>query len=333
MSFFLIVSVFLTACKPPPSQKILAMGTFCSINLFHDGRPELYKRLFDRIIQLENKFSVNIPASEISRVNESAGKSAVKVSDETFFVTKAALDAAYATDGAFNPLILPLTRLWNVSGLNPKVPTEAEIFEAKSHCDYRTIILNENERSIFLQDEKSAMDLGGITKGFVCDELRKILVEENVKNAVLNLGGNVFIFGKNPEKKDWQVAIRDPFSGEGAALVVFLEEGSVVTSGDYERFFEKDGEVFHHIIHWKTGYPSRGDLKSVSILSQKSMVADILSTAFFVMGWDESLKFLENREKYPSLIPDDVQVLAITKDKKVLTSKNFHVKITKNEFR
>ena len=324
----LVLCIFLVlmACKAPPPREILAMGTLCRINLFDDGSSKLYNRLFDRIIALDNKFSVNVATSEISKINDCAGKSAVKVSDETFFVVKAALEAAHATDGAFNPLILPLTRLWDVLGSNPRVPTNEEISEAQSHCDFRKVILDEANGTIFLEDEKSALDIGGIVKGYVCDELEKILVEERVSRAILDLGGNIFIFGKNsPDTQEWRVGIKNPFGENHAAIVVSLEDGAVVTSGDYERFFEKNGQIFHHIIDWKTGYPAISELKSVTILSKSAMVADILSTTLFVLGWEDGLKLIENR--------DDIKALAITKDRKTLVTKNLETKIVKNEFR
>ena len=292
--------------KTLPSQTRPVLGTVCTIQLFENGRQKYYDALFERLSEIEAHMSVNIPSSDIVRVNAAAGLEAVEVHEDTFKVVKTALAFAALTDGAFNPAGGALVQLWNIGGDAPHLPSQKEIDNALSYCDWRTVVLEDAQKtdgaqngtrskkpSIFLTKKGTALDLGGIAKGYAADELANILRSFHITSAIIDLGGNIYAVGKKTGGVHWRVGIKNPFDSTGApALAIALKDTSVVTSGVYERFFEKDGKRYHHLLDYTTGMPADNGLMSVTIINRSSMNADALATAVFVMGKEKGLKFL-----------------------------------------
>lgn len=306
LSLIFLFSFLLFSCeKKIGPQYQLSLGTVCFINLYDDGKKSVYDEIFERLSEIDSEFNGNNEDSEISKVNENAKKSAVKVSGDFAFVLKTALCAAEISGGDFNPALGKLIKLWGINTENAHVPLKSEIDEAKSLCDWKKIIFDEKNQTVFLDDAGILLDFGAIAKGFAADEIAKICKKNNVRRAMIDLGGNILAFGKKSESEKWKIGIKNPDEPEGeAAQVVFIEEGSVVTSGNYERYFIQDGKWYHHILDVKTGFPAEAGLKSVSVICKKSIVADALSTTFFVSGKEKSLvlkkifeeKFGENLE-------------------------------------
>jgi thiamine biosynthesis lipoprotein len=147
--------------------------------------------------------------------------------------------------------------------------------------------------TVMLKEEGMALDLGAIAKGYACDRTAEILKEKGIKHGILDFGGNVYALGTRPDGSPWRVGIKMPIIGE-SGLVCFLEvsDVSVVTSGGYERYFEKDGVIYHHLLDPKTGYPVSNGLLSVSIVAKSSTYADALSTACFVLGLGDGMKLV-----------------------------------------
>ncbi|MGL4982154.1 MAG: FAD:protein FMN transferase, partial [Treponemataceae bacterium] len=260
MKFLVMVIVlFCFSCKPQITiepYKQFALGTICSVNIFEHGSKQIYAQITELLSTIENEMSFNIPSSYISQININAGKKSVKVSENTYFVIKTALEYAKKSQGVFDPSIGPLVALWDIAGDNPHVPDEKEIQKLLPLVNYADVLLNDTEYSVFLKKEGMAIDIGGIAKGFAADEIRRLLTENNIPSGVIDLGGNIYAMGTKNDGSLWSIGIRDPIT-EGGTPVARIEaiNQSVVTSGAYERFFEQDGKRFHHILDTKTGYP------------------------------------------------------------------------------
>lgn len=284
-------AIFLASCKRPlPPQSQYTFGTVCSINLYESGSADLYAKLFGRLRELNDIFNNYSDASEISRVNRDAADMPVAVSQDFFVVLKTALDFAQLTDGAFDPTVGPLVKLWGF-GKEPRVPSQEEIDAAKKLVGWQNIILEgftDQEvaaaPTVRFKKKGIRIDLGAIAKGYAADCLVAILKSNDAKRASISLGGNVYVYGKKPGGSLWNVAVRDPNKAGQNAFMLKTQDATVVTSGAYERFFEQDGKIYGHIFDPATGFPAQSGLASVTIVSQTSMVADALSTSLFVLG-------------------------------------------------
>lgn len=220
--------------------------------------------------------------SDVWRLNHSAGE-AVEVSADTLAVLALAQEVAQRSGGAFDVTIAPVSALWDFKAAEPTLPPREALQAAAARVDYTQITLEGGRARL---GPGQSIDLGGVAKGYVADALAGFLTDRGVKSALVNLGGNVKALGAKPRRVPWQVAIQDPAGEPGASLAKLPlgENGSLVTSGVYERGFNLGGVRYHHILDPATGYPVQNGILSVTILAQSSMLADALSTACFVLG-------------------------------------------------
>ncbi len=262
-------------------------------------------------------FSNKIEDSEISRIN-SAGGNPVVVSDETVTLLRKAIYYGDLSNGAFDVTIAPVSNLWDFHAEAPALPAPEAIYEAVSHVDYKNILIDGN--TVRLLDPYASIDVGGIAKGYIADILKKYLKEQGVKHAVINLGGNVLAMGSRLDGSDYNIGIQKPFDMTGEPITsVRISNKSVVTSGTYQRYFEADGKLYHHILDPNTGYPCENNLTSVTIITNSSLTADALSTTCFLLGYDKSMRLIEQL--------DNVDAVFITNDNKIHYSKNFQHKL------
>ncbi len=301
----------LTSCeKPLGPQTRLYMGTVCSLNLFDKGTSGLYENMFTRLQEIEQTFSVNIPTSYISLINANAGKKTVSVPQEVILVLQEALRIAKKTDGAFDPTIGPLVALWGIGSDHPKVPSQEEISRVLPLIDYSKVIIDTQYNTVFLEKEGMALDLGGIVKGYAADQLTLIAQEHGVKQAIIDLGGNIYAYGTKTGSP-WNIGIKNPRDPAGTPIIKLQTENkSIVTSGAYERFFEQDGVRYHHILNPKTGYPQENEVISSTIISESSMLADALSTSSYILGCIQGLTLIESEKAEGIMIREDNQVFA-----------------------
>lgn len=297
--FFLVAAFFFSGCKVktvlPPQSKI-CMDTVCSVNAFEDGTIELYNSIFEKLDSIEKKFSLTIPDSEICLVNKNAGISSVEVSKEFLYVVKTAQKISELTDGALDISANPLIELWGINTDHAKVPDQDEIKAAMEKVDWKKITTDSD--SVFLEEKGMSINLGAIVKGYAADEIIKILKSYKVKKSVVDLGGNIYMFGKKADGSFWNVGIKNPKDPNATPmLIISTAEKSIVTSGNYERYFEKDGIRYHHIFDTKTGIPSANGTASATIVCSQSILADCLSTAFFVMGKEKAAAVIPTIEK------------------------------------
>lgn len=258
----------------------LQLDTF--VTLTADCDDKTLNAAFQKCAQFEKIFSRTIASSEVSRLNSAEDFTAV--SKHTKRIIERGIYYGNLSGGRFDITICPVSMLWDFE--NSIVPDRNEIAEALRSVDYEQIEID-GER-IFLNGAK--LDLGGIAKGYIADEILEFFKAEKIKSGIINLGGNVIVFGE----KSRNVAIKDPFGKKENIAVLSLKNKSVVTSGTYERCFEKDGENYHHILDSKNGYPVKSDLVSATVINQKSLDGDALSTVCILLGQQEAVKLIEN---------------------------------------
>jgi len=243
---------------------------------------------FEEILRLEKLLSAYIPDSDVAKINASSADAPIEVSPETAYLIKKAKEYKTLTNGAFDISIKPVIDLWDIKN-GGYVPDEGELADALS----LTGDIDINGNTVSLTKDGMQIDLGGIAKGYVGDRVREVLLSYGVDSAIADLGGNIVTIGKNG-RKDWVVGLQKPDEQRGTTFAeVNAVDKVVVTSGGYERYFEKDGKKYHHIINPETGKNPDNNVLSVTIIADDGTLADALSTACFIKGKDEGLLIAE----------------------------------------
>lgn len=240
----------------------------------------------------EQLFSRTREGTDVWRINHAAGNP-TEVSADTADLIRKSLDYSAASSGLFDVTIGAVTELWDFH--EQIVPDPAAIEAALPHVGYEGIHVEGN--TVTLSDPEARIDLGGIAKGYVTDRLIELFEASGVESAYVNLGGNVAVLGNKPDGSAWSVGVRDPFDPESNSVIakVMTSRGSVVTSGLYERSFERDGITYSHILDPRTGYPVDGEVVSATIYSVASIDGDGYTKPLFMYPLDQSLAFLEER--------------------------------------
>ncbi len=293
----------------------LLMNTDVSLVFYTDeGRAraeEISAGVFHEMQILETQLSRGLKGNAVMDTNFAAGINPVKITTRAFEVMERGIYYGDISDGAFDITIAPLMDAWGFFNRNFRMPPAEDINAALELVDYRRLSLDAAEQEAFLPREGMAIDLGGIAKGYIVDRGIEILQEEGIEHAFLNAGGDIRVLGGKPGDEPWRIGIQHPRTEvpvQKLMAVITLEDSAVVTSGDYERYFEEDGSMFHHILDPRTGYPAR-KLTSVTIVASDATTADALSTAVFVMGPDKGMELVESLEKVEAvLITNDLDI-------------------------
>ncbi|WP_271006432.1 FAD:protein FMN transferase [Listeria seeligeri] len=315
----------------PYSKTDFLMGTVVTLKIYDKDKEAVLDKGFDRIKELADKITTSDSGktSEVDKINEQAGKKPVKVSDDIYYLIQEGLEYSENSGGSFDITIGPLTSLWHIGFSDARKPSQAEIDAVLPLINYKDVTMNDKDKTVYLEKEGMQLDLGAIAKGYITDETLKVFKEYKVTTSIIDLGGNIYVQGDNPNGNKWNVGIQDPFSPRGSVIGKLPESNmSIVTSGIYERYLEVDGKTYHHILDPKTGYPFDNDIAGVSIVSKKSIDGDGLSTATFSKGIKGGMDYIEQF--------DGVDAIFISKDKKVyetsglkgqfeLTDKNFEM--------
>lgn len=279
------MSFFVSCAKAPAAQTELVLGTVCTINLFEKGSADAYREMFARLREIEARMSANRDDTEIAEINRSAGIAPVAVHADVIEVVSTAIRCARLSEGAFDPSIGPLVKLWNIGSDDARVPSKKELAAALPLVDYREVVVDAAAGTVFLKKKGMRLDLGAIAKGYAADEVARIVSERRIPRAIVDLGGNIMAFGEKKGGESWRIGVQDPSSERGAHIgILAVKNKTMVTSGVYERFFVENGTHYHHILDPKTGYPSNTGLLSVTIVADKSIDADGLSTSVFALG-------------------------------------------------
>ena len=267
------------------------------------------------ILKINNEMSMQLPGSELSKINANAGIRPTKVSDDIYYVIKKSIHYSDLTKDTFDVTVGPLTSLWNIGNSNARVPSKEEITRLLPLVNYKDIVFNDKDKTIFLKKKGMKIDLGGIAKGYCADRVHEYLKENGINDAIINLGGNIFVMGKNKKGDNFVVGIQDPSDKQSDPMGSITDtDVSVVTSGIYERYIIKDGKLYHHMLNPKTGYPFDNNLSSVTIVSKKSIDGDSLSTSLFGLGLEKGLKMANSI--------DNVEAIFITRNGKVYITNN-----------
>ncbi len=281
------------------------MGTLVSITAVADSEERAQAATtagFHEIKRLEQLLSTWLPDSELSRVNRFAGLQPVAVSGETIELIDRALNIAHLTEGGFNIAVGPAVEAWSITE-QERVAPEAELEQLKPLVDYRKIELDKTQRTIFLPQAGMRIDVGGIGKGYAADRAAEAMRRAGAKGGVVALSGDIKAFGSLPGAKGFPVGIQHPRrEGDVLALIELVDE-AISTAGDYERYFERDGVRYHHILDPDTLQPSRA-CQSVTVIAADGIMADGLDTGLFVLGPERAMTLVEQLPGVEAVIVD-----------------------------
>lgn len=308
--FMTAAVLFCSACDfdSKADSEFFAMDTIMSITAYGSNSQSAVSTAEKEINRLDKLLSVQNENSEIFKLNRDKS---INASADTVNLLKRAMNFYILTDGAFDITTEPLTRAWGFySGLENRVPSQNEIDNALKTVGAEHI--NIDNKNITL-DGNTSLDLGGIAKGYASAKTAQILKENGVSSALISLGGNVRVVGSKPDGSDWSVAITDPDDNSKQVGTLAVRNTAVVTSGGYQRYFEENGHIYHHIIDTETGYPAQSGLKSVTVVSEDDTLADALSTGLFVMGLEKSSKlYSKNSALFGAVFVTDKNEIYIT---------------------
>lgn len=290
----------------PVSQEIFAMDTYMTVTAYGDNAQKGVTDAVAEIQRLDNLLSIGKEDSEISKLNKSG---CAALSDDTAVMVTKALDLYKSTGGAFDITVLPLMELWGFTTQEYYVPTEDEIQSTLQRVGADKLTWDESTKTLTLGD-KQEIDLGGIAKGFTSSRIMEIFKKDGVTCGMVSLGGNVHLLGTKQDGSAWRVGIQDPNNTDDMLGILQANDCAVITSGAYERNFEKDGVTYHHIIDPATGKPSNSGLTSVTIVSKDGTLADGLSTSLFVMGKDKAIAYWKQHA-------DEFDTILVDKDRNV----------------
>ena len=322
---FLLCIAMLTACQNSDENKkvskdIFAMDTYMTVTAYGKNAENGVNKAVDEINRLETVLSAEKQESDIYKLNETVSGT---LSTDTKNIVSKALEINKTTNGAFDISIYPLMVKWGFTTQKYNVPSKNEISKLLKDVDSSKIIFDEKSGNIKLK-ENMKIDLGGIAKGYTSNRVMQIFKECGVKSGLVSLGGNVQALGTKTDGTAWQIAIENPDKSSDYIGVVSVKDKAVITSGGYERYFEKNGKTYHHILDPETGYPAESGVKSVTIVSDDGTLADALSTSLFVMGKEKALDYWrEHKNEFDTVLVEDNGDITITGGLEKIFKSNF----------
>lgn len=290
----------------------IAMGTVVSIRLFGSQGEQTAQAIEENINETEKALlSWREKNSDIDRINASAGE-AVSVSTETVEIINKSLDVSRSCEGVFDITVGNLTKLWDFGGDNQRLPGESEITKAIETVNYSSVKITD---TTVITAKGQSLDLGAVGKGAACDRIRNYLSADGTDSAVISVGGSLLLYGN----RSFNIGIVNPENDKESMGTLKLSEVCVSTSGNYEKFFVENNKTYHHILNAKTGYPADSSLSSVTVVCESGVLSDALSTACYILGYNDSLELLK---KY------DAEAVFVFKDKTVRVTDGLESKFT-----
>ena len=316
--------------QEPISATAIKLNTAVTVTIYDSNDKNLLTECMNLCDKYEKIFSRTASDSELYQLNHrelapvERTENTYQVSDDLAELVSEGLDYSELSKEAFDIAIEPLTSLWDFTAKDPQVPEDSLIQAALPKCDYHNISVDKDKNEITLKTDDTAIELGAIAKGYIADRLKDYLVSQNVKSAIINLGGNVLCIGEKPDNSAFKIGIQKPFADRSETIAVMdIKDKSVVSSGIYERCFEQNGTLYHHLLNPETGYPYDNGLIAVTIISDKSVDGDALSTTCFALGLEDGMKLAESL--------DDVQAFFVTSDYEIHYTIDFQKKIKVTE--
>lgn len=300
----LLLLICLTGCKTSNTYEKYYYTYFDTVSVVKSYSSDDEKTFNDKCNQIEkllfkyhNYFDTfnDHDVNGLYKLNENAGKKAIKIDEELFIFLKFGKEIYYKTNGKTNIMMGALTSIWKDSINNNTLPSDKELEDASMHMDIESLVLDEDNMTAYISDEKARIDVGSISKGYVCNLIKEMELE--LDGYSISLGGNVLLIGKKNDGSLYKVGIKDPFKGNSILEKFELSDTSLVTSGNYERYFEKDGVKYHHIIDPSSLYPSMY-YASVTVIYPDSALCDGLSTALFSLSVKDGEEILK---QYPNI--------------------------------
>lgn len=278
------------------------MGTVIGVGVKHKEADLILNEVLDKLVDYAKRFSANDEASQLMKINKNAGAKAIEVDEDLFYLISKAKNFSIASNGSFNLAIGPLIKLWRIGFSDANVPTKEKIKEKLKLINPNKVVLNEHDRTVFLEEEGMEIDLGAVAKGYFADEIIKYFKEKNATSGFIDLGGNVAVFGDNPNNNYgiWNIGIQNPREKRNNFLLSLgIKNKSVVTSGIYERRLRIGEKEYHHIFDSNTGLPVANNIASITIVSEKSIDCELWTTCLFdkniktVLNWINQLPEIE----------------------------------------
>jgi thiamine biosynthesis lipoprotein len=305
-----VLLTFFLSCRSdkqsvPVEESQFLLDTLVRISVYDHHKTsqktqQTIDRAFNLMREIEGRTSVHIDTSEVTRIVQKAGRDYVNVSDETLWILKQSMEVSKHTRGLFDVSIGSIKALWGFDREPFRVPDPASIQSLLSHVNYRDILFRDN--AVMLRSSPMRIDLGGIAKGYIIDRAVEFLKEAGIQSGIVEAGGDLRIWGKHPHRDAWKIGIKHPRGkANGLIGVLSTQAVSIATSGDYERFFIRNGKRYHHLLDPRTGYPASGCV-SVTIVTESAILADAYATAVFIMGPEQGMQFIEQSEGIEGLI-------------------------------
>lgn len=303
----LMLGVQITYAQQVFHRTTLLMGSRFDLTVVGNNEEEANAFLDTAIVEItriERLISSWDPNSQTSAINANAGIKPIKVEKELFDMIGRAIALSELTDGAFDISYASMDRIWKFDGSMKKLPSAEVVKKSVEKVGFEKIILNPDEQTVFLSQKGMKIGFGAIGKGYAADKAKQLLMSKGVIAGIINASGDMNTWGKQPDGKDWMVAITNPMNKDIAFAELPLKQGAVVTSGDYEKFVLFDKVRYTHIINPQTGYPATGII-SVTVFAQSAELADALATSIFVMGKDVGLDRIDQLPNIACIIIDD----------------------------
>ncbi len=313
--FIIAVLLLLSSCSlnknvPLFKKSEYLLGTFVTVSVYDFGTADedVVNECFSLILEYEQKFSYYNESSELHQMNLNAYKEPIAVNDDLFDVISSSLEYCRRTDGALDIGLGKLIEIWDTASENGIPPLHAEISEFIGFNGYEHIVLDYSNKSILFDDERVAVHLGACAKGYVEDKIAYFLNENGVKSALLDFGGSLIAIG-NKNGEPFRAGITNPDSEGGIVGLIDIADTAVVTSGNYQRYFEYNNVIYHHILDSATAYPSESDINGVTIICDSAFIGDCYSTAAFVVGSEKAAEMLGS-ENFGYIIITDNSIVS-----------------------
>ena len=309
LSAVLGIVILLSSCQvqaedTASSDETFLMDTVVTQTVYGTDSKKIMDEAIDLMEDIEKTYSAYLDGSITSEINKNAGISPVSVDPEELTVIKRCVEFSEQSEGLFDLTIAPLVKLWNITGDEPHIPSEEEIAAVLPLIDYRNVVVDEDNGTVYLSHPEMQLDFGATVKGYTVQKVLELYRQSGITGGILSLGGNVAAFGEKPDGSPFRIGIRDPHGTAADYFAVLeLSEEIIATSGAYERYFEEDGKIYHHILNPQTGYPCDSDLLSVTVVSEDGLLCDYLSTLFYMLGKEAVIDHLD--ENSYSLIAVD----------------------------
>lgn len=319
----------LAIVKKPLTRSESLLHTAVQLSIYHDGQEEVMDEAIAYIKEMEALLSTNLEGSDVYRINQAAGQGAVVVDERTVDIIEQALEMSQLSGGKFDIAIGAISNLWKIGSDEARKPSEAEIAAALPLIHYDGIQLDRAKQTVEIQ-QGMVLELGAISKGYIADKVAELFASKGITTAIINLGGNVVVMGTSPTHTDgWQVGVQDPDEVRGETVgSVPVTNGSIVTSGIYERYLEVDGTRYHHILDPATGYPVENEISGVTVFSDRSVQGDALSTTLFLLGIEKGLEFVHQLEGVEAVFIDKDRGVHLSqglRDRFELTNEEYHL--------